>query len=875
MRALRRAAGLALPLLLACAAAAKQSAPVAPPPGTLLVDGLLNGGFEQIADSTSQPPKYGAYWKGAFAPTAEESWSHVVTEAPFRGERCLRLTPAAGEVLQKLVGDARFTESLVVGFAVRPRAGARLQVVLEDGPGRRVLVSLSEVDGQLLVHDAAGAEVAPVQVRAPEQGWHRIALDMGALFVAQHGQAAEPRLNLRLSVAATGSSPSDAEGALLVDIDEVSAGVRWPAIDAAALSGWIAETVRWTLDTWLLPRAEGGLQLVDPQSGYATFTRFHVQSGETQDSERFAGFHTIHNLLVAWLKECRRRGWTDEIAARQPALQAIVRSVLERHFDETTGLPRMIDTQTGRPTAEAATVAAWVDFLLDAREQLGDEELRARCLAQARRIADTLIALQREHDIPADRAPPLPQWDPKQGRIVGDLSNWWGHIPDRLTPQGEIETHRRFYTSWAILTGRSFWYELMRSPRAILRVHALAPRPADLPAVQRALSRFERPWDAARYDLENDTDDHYGYLCEDLLGALHEVLAVGGAPAPETELARTVQQALALVQLATDHRLERRTSRADDTLWIQAVRLGTACAGDSPRAFFGPLELYELPAALNPASAGSPLYREALMELARNDLKGRQLTNGQFTESFFKHWEMVCICFRGTYQGDCREQPESYWNGDVGDTFGGPPTAAIDAQGIAYRVARADERPVYLAALALLRDVTEASLRRQHGYVFGLDEAIARQYELPDKYVIGLDETSAAGLGYVMAWLRLLPHLPQDRGAPVVQIDLVESPVLGSTLRVRGPVGVRVALPVSARPFPAPISAQDARLLALDLSELPGGVAAAPIVVLGPNGEAHLPLSRLPVSRGVVQPLVLDASNVVLSVGEPFAMNSR
>src|SRR5262245_54923298 len=36
------------------------------PARTLEVNGLLNSGFEWIADSTTDPPKYGAYWLGAF-----------------------------------------------------------------------------------------------------------------------------------------------------------------------------------------------------------------------------------------------------------------------------------------------------------------------------------------------------------------------------------------------------------------------------------------------------------------------------------------------------------------------------------------------------------------------------------------------------------------------------------------------------------------------------------------------------------------------------------------------------------------------------------------------------------------------------------------
>ena len=36
-------------------------------------------------------------------------------------------------------------------------------------------------------------------------------------------------------------------------------------------------------------------------------------------------------------------------------------------------------------------------------------------------------------------------------------------MPDRLTPRGQLETDKRFRTCWAILTGRSFWYEMLRN----------------------------------------------------------------------------------------------------------------------------------------------------------------------------------------------------------------------------------------------------------------------------------------------------------------------------------------------------------------------------------------------------------------------------
>jgi len=276
--------------------------------------------------------------------------------------------------------------------------------------------------------------------------------------------------------------------------------------------------------------------------------------------------------------------------------------------------------------------------------------------------------------------------------------------------------------------------------------HSVRPRLQDLPAVSRSLQCYERNWDAARYDLENDTDDHYGYLMEDLLN----VVSHGGEDLP---------RALELITTATDHRLDHTAARIDDTLWIQAIRLGTACAGDSPRALKGLLQLYRLPASQGLPGAGLPLYRDALQELAANDYKGRQLTNGQFTESFFRHWEMVCICYKGTYQGDCKERPLDEWDGDVGDIFGGPPMQGIGAQVWAYDVATPAERRVILARLGTLRFVTDSTMARPHGYIFGMPREIAQQYGLPPKYITGLSMRSLIGVGYLLSWLNLLPML--------------------------------------------------------------------------------------------------------------------
>ncbi len=280
--------------------------PVPADPPTLLVNGLLNSGFEWIADATSDPQKYGAYWLGAFAPREGDATSFVVDDRPWRGAKALRLAHTTGEVLQKVVADPRFTGRLVVTAAVRTARGGWLLLTLQDGPGRTTTVRITSDETGLAVTDAAGDGVPLLAAAATPReegndGWHRLSFDVGALFAKEHGAAPVPRLLLRLDC--------DGPNRAMVDVDELTLAVPWPGVEPAALRGWIGGLVRWTLDTWYLPASRGGLQLMDPATGYATGASFDVITGVRGEPERTAGLHTMHTLLLRWLQEARRRGW--------------------------------------------------------------------------------------------------------------------------------------------------------------------------------------------------------------------------------------------------------------------------------------------------------------------------------------------------------------------------------------------------------------------------------------------------------------------------------------------------------------------------------------------------------------------------------------
>ncbi len=845
--------GYALGALLAlCApACAQRDTPAAAlahaltPAGTLAVDAIENGGFEWIADSTTTPPKYGAYWVGAFVAAEGDATDLVADDVAWRGERSLELA-AGSAVSQKLVADERWSATTVVRLAVRTGTNA-LDVALEDGPGERVTLRIGAGTSSWIDVETPAARIttatAPTRGAA---GWQIVEIPIGAAFAAAHGRAPTPRLVLHLTAPGTNAAP--------VYVDDVVARVLWPTASRSDLLARARELVDWQLELWWQPRDEGGLGLVDPATGYVVTARYDVNIGATRPTERFGHLHTVHTLLVRWLHLAHEHGWDDEITRWTPYLDRFVHSLLENNFNRRTQLPRSVELADLSPRDDAPiTVGSYVGFLVDAAGLVGNDALAARCRRQARATADALVWLAKVHDKPRAQKNAL-ALDQATGVLEGDVVNWFGHMPPKLAPNGKIDQPRRFNSAWAIATGRPFWYHLLKTPAALARVHSIEPRRGDIEAIAKAVSLYERDWDAARYDLENDTDDHYGYHAEDIVTILEHV--------PPGSIPRAIES----LHEATEHRLGRAGGSIDDMLWIQAIRLGTACAGDSPRAFQGVAAFRALDAERNPRSSDDALYQAAILELARNDLKGRQLTNGQFTESFFEHWEMVCICFRGTYQGDCREHPADYWHGDVGDTFGGPPTTGLEAQSLAFAVAPPARRQEFAAALALVDEVTQTTMRREYGMLFGLDEAIARQYELPEKYTIGVSDGEPAALAYAMSWLRCasdIASVPADLGRVRIERDDNDQ------LVVVGPAGAEVTLYAWGASTVAitRVADDDRRIMA----GLPIG-AKTQRVTLDATGRATIDGSALTRSV-IIQPTLQDPDGGgILSIGPAMAL---
>ncbi|CAN0304815.1 unnamed protein product, partial [Ectocarpus fasciculatus] len=178
---------------------------------------------------------------------------------------------------------------------------------------------------------------------------------LGARFVEAVGSAPRPRLQLELA-ALDGS----------VEIDEVSVRVALPATDVEALSERLRADITRTLELWYLPEAQGGLGLVDPQTGYVRANAYDVMTGEIVQARKQHGLHTIHVLLVDWLALCREQGWVPELERWRPYLHVVARTLMERHFDEFTALPYGRFAGNDAPIREQpVTVGAWIDFLLD------------------------------------------------------------------------------------------------------------------------------------------------------------------------------------------------------------------------------------------------------------------------------------------------------------------------------------------------------------------------------------------------------------------------------------------------------------------------------------------------------------------------------
>jgi len=340
---------------------------------TLEMEGLLNGGFEWICDDTTDPPKYGAYWKGAFVYRPGDPTDLIEeSDDAAEGRRFLRLAAGHEPVLQKIVADPRWTDRARVELSFRSHGGAGLDVTLEDGPGRRTVIALPAPEGP---------------------GWQTHELSLGKRFAAEHGAQPTPRLNLLLSCRAPDVAPGAGPWPS-VDVDAVSVSITMPNTSAGVLADEIMSQARRVLRRWYEPESAGGLGLIDLDTGYNLVRAFDVVTGDDRVPATSVGIHSIHMTLLIWLELAHAQGWQDDIATWTPHLQRFVETLVEHHFNPDTGLPRLVDLSTREPLDDAVvTVGAYVEFMVRALALLDDDELALAATERVRAAADCLVRL--------------------------------------------------------------------------------------------------------------------------------------------------------------------------------------------------------------------------------------------------------------------------------------------------------------------------------------------------------------------------------------------------------------------------------------------------------------------------------------------------
>lgn len=779
-------------------------------PDRIAVELIFGGDFEWIADSTTSPPKRGAYWRGAFAPIAEDPADLIERD---EDDHVLVLAPSDGEVSQITTPLGPFDRDLLLSLDVRPLdPGARLRLRLAFEGRRSVTLRLGG-DGSL---DRV-ARSEPVA-----GGWRRWQVAAGRLALERTGLP--PGAWCRVALSASGGR---------VAVDGVSLRHEIPRTEAPLLREMLLEDVRDALRIHLAGPNDPempGLGLVDPKTGYLLRPDYDVSTGEVGSPAGFLGISGIHDLMVEYLK-------TGDADPGTRRLRALVRDRLRRHLENVldhnvapeTGLYCLYDPAEDRPFLDAAlSPTHFITYVLDAAELLQNEELERRALEAAERVALMLVRLRSEHDLP----PEVPF-----GRGAG--GNWYGRLPDRITARGELPPPRAktYDQAWAIRQNRS-WYHDFDPLVGIMRVHALRPRPEYLDCVQQVLRRFDRKWDATRYDLENDTDDHYGKNVESAL----EAYRVSGA---------TVRGLLAFAQAATDHRLNR-GPEWERSIWIEGNRLGSFTTGDQPRAYLGPAGLYQLPPEANPVSSGEPAYRHALAELARSDLKRRVLDDGWLTEASSYQWEMIAACFVGDYIGPCSENRP--WEGDMGDQFAGPSANAFRALGRALRVLRPGEDREFLSWYALLHLHTLERYRLPYGYLYGLPIDTGRRYGIPARYLHGFLTRPPYGFAVFSVHAETLVHTLLGR-RPAPRIGAVTR--RGASLSVEAPSGATVKIRTAPRAAPQTVSRTDFRLLTCPAATPWTSVRAVS------GGRAEIPI---PPGARFFDAMLVDSEGVVVDV---------
>lgn len=831
------------------------------PSAQFAINVVMNSGFELIADSTTTPPKYGSYWRDAFTPERGDPTDRIVEYAP--GNRGLLLTDKskpASQILTlygpyaesfELVLRVRFTDldDFVPPDATGSEETARLVIGVMTQFGREVSALRYRVGGTEADDDESEQPIGIPLTGAPDaDGFHRVRIPIGRDVTTFTGGPPEPWNKLLLSANA---------GSVL--IDDVIGVHQLPRIAPRELREYLLQDVRDHLATYLGRPGRGiqGLGLVDPRTGYQTIESYDVRTGKIGTPNPMGMVRGIHDLMLRYLRidePTTTDGTVDgPIDQQKVNLRQLVRnrlfsflgSMLRWNIYEPTGLY----CQYNARTHEANTVAAmaphsYIEFVLDATQLAGYVEFegkRDRAIERAVQMADALVRLHREHDLPAH----LPF-------TRGPRGNWFGRLPNMLHPDGTITEPLakpgKYDQAWAIKGDRS-WYHDFDSAAALAAVWAVAPKDAYLTSIRRTLEKFDRQWDADRYDMENDTDDHYGMNVEALLM---------GFKASQYQLTELRDKA----QEFTDYRLPRVTMTKtgtlredgepemalapaawDDNLWVQGIRLGSFTTGDQPRAYRGPIWLHNIPSDHNEATSGWRNYRHALREFAKGDLRRRLMDDGYMTDASSWQWEQISACFKGDYIDACSKGKD--WEGDMGDLFAGPAANAFRCLGRTLEITRRGPNREFIAWYYLSAAHVQKMYREKYGYRFGMSKETARRYNLRENDAIAWTTSEPYSFATLISHAETLDSVDLDYDPAFVKITSVTR-VAGSDsidVTLRGSPGRDISLFAAAETVFSDADVTDWRLRYVDPN---GAETRTAQTTLDSAGHATVRISGLP-----------------------------
>lgn len=733
----------------------------------------MNSGFELVADSTTLPPKYGAYWENAFAPRECDPTSSIVLRED--GNRVARLDPYRPPIQQILTLHGPYSSAFRVELRFKPESpDARLVVRFQSEEGREI----TWTSGTSATGETAFPIVATVR---DDDGFERAVIDVGSTFQSL-AEVAPPPWAL-LSLHSVGG---------VVQVDDVVAAHWLPRISHRELKDALLADIRDAIAVFI-EEATGpsgkGLGLVDRQSGYQTRGSFDVETGKGITENTVVGITGIHEVLLRYARIPNLAKDDPTLLAARDVLKQLAFSALKNNVFATTGLFCLYDRVKKKPLTDVElSPTHFIQTILDVADLFPDDKVLGNYARfHAEKMADTMIRLRREHDLPRD----VPY-----GRGLG--GNWFGRMPEKVSPLGFLAPPKQktYDQSWAIAHDRS-WYHDFDTAVGLMRVHRVIPKPEYLDAVRIACHKFDRAWDATRYDMENDTDDHYGRNVETAIEAYRN----SGGALPEL---------LDFVQRATDHRLGRFVP-SGETVWIQGIRLGSFTTGDQPRAFRGPLGLYRLPREANPLTSGFEPYVDAIRELTRADLRRRLLDDSTYTEASSFQWRMIAMCFRKNFIAPC--DSGTNWEGDMGDLFAGPPANLYRALLRALELDRAGLDREWVTWYALVHDHVLARYRAKYGYRFGLSKETGRRYGIHEQYLEGWSTTHPYGLAITLLHTELLETGALEREAASVRIESVTRDADGTVrVEVAGPPLRGVEIHVAPRASFEDVAPHDARL---------------------------------------------------------------